>query len=89
VRKYSAAHYVFPAVTPEKYATSECTRLLDKVYERRNLNRLVIDEVTSFHLVGELSSSIHRHTASQSGVIAFVTIIAASESSEIATPTFR
>lgn len=33
------------SVSPEKYATAECTRLLDGVYKTHNLNRLVIDEV--------------------------------------------
>jgi len=35
------------------------------------------------------TSSIRRHTASQNGVIAFVTITAVSESSETATLMFR
>jgi len=50
---YSTTHDISSIVTPEKYATSECTRLLDQVYENRNLNRLVIDEVMHYDLVWE------------------------------------
>jgi hypothetical protein len=41
----SATDMRLPAVSPEKYATSDCTRMLDTMYKRGNLNRLVVDEV--------------------------------------------
>ncbi|KAF5360903.1 hypothetical protein D9756_005058 [Leucocoprinus leucothites] len=41
-------------ISPEKYATPDCTRILDEVYRKHNLNRLVIDEA---HCISEWGNS--------------------------------
>ncbi|XP_006462839.1 hypothetical protein AGABI2DRAFT_119677 [Agaricus bisporus var. bisporus H97] len=41
-------------ISPERYATSDCIRLLDSIYKKRRLNRLVIDEA---HCISEWGHS--------------------------------
>ncbi|EKM79546.1 hypothetical protein AGABI1DRAFT_128693 [Agaricus bisporus var. burnettii JB137-S8] len=41
-------------ISPERYATSDCIRLLDSIYKKRRLNRFVIDEA---HCISEWGHS--------------------------------